>query len=662
MCGICGIVNTRENPSPEKELILRMIGRLKHRGPDGSGYYRDHRAALGHARLSIIDLSTGAQPLTNEDGTLWITFNGEIFNYVELTAELQARGHVFRTKSDTEVIVHAYEEWGLACFKRFNGQWAVGLWDKQKKQMVLSRDRHGIRPLYYTFCENRFLFASEIKAIFAAPEVVRSLDPAGLTEIFTFWSPIAPRTAFSRINALQPGHYAILEGNRFYTHPYYEVQFPPKGMESPSTETENAHHLRRHLIEASRLRFTRSDVPVGAYLSGGIDSSITAAILARYTDTPLKTYSLRFTDQEFDEGPFQQEMIKRLGTDHRDVLVSHADIGEVFPEVVWHTERPILRTAPAPLYLLSKLVRASGFKVVVTGEGADEVMAGYDIYREAKARQFLARDISSKKRANIFLRLYPWMARTPTRAPAFAHSFFAKGLDPVDPGFSHRPRWDTTATLGLLLTREFRNRMTRGPIENELLSRLPATHEKWDSLSRAQWLEMTSLLSGYILSAQGDRMLMANSVEGRFPFLDVHFVEFANQLPARHKLLGLEEKHLLKVAFKDLVPTSVLKRHKQPYRAPDAASFFNVKKLDWLDDVMSEDDLKDAGVFTPKAVMRLMEKCRRHKGLGMSNTDNMRIVAILSTMLIHHHYIKNDGQGNNDDRPPEPMTVIDRVQ
>ena len=527
--------------------------------------------------------------------------------------------------------------------------------------MILSRDRHGIRPLYYIHRSNYFLFASEIKALFADTTVARKLDPAGLSEIFTFWSPIAPRTIFKGVEELKPGHFAVLENGHIETKPYWSISFPYAGAEAPVSEGENADLLRNHIINASQLRFTRSDVPVGAYLSGGIDSSITSAIISRYTEVPLKTFSIRFTDSEFDEGHYQKEMVTRLGADHRDVAVSHEDIGAAFPTVVWHAERPILRTAPAPLFLLSKLVRESGYKVVVTGEGADEVLAGYDIYREAKVRLFLARDPLSTKRANIVLRLYPWMARSPGQAPAFARAFFGKGLDPADPGFSHRPRWDTTSSIKLILDPDLREEMEKTDVVESFLSNLPNSHERWDPLCKAQWLEMVTLLSGYILSAQGDRMLMANSVEGRFPFLDCNLVNFANQLPARHKLLSLDEKHLLKVAAEDFIPESILKRPKQPYRAPDAASFFYGGHLDWVEELTSEFRLREAGIFAPKAVERLTTKCRAVKGAKMSNTDNMRIVAILSAMLVHHQYIEQDGRGGSDEQPPKPMKVVDQT-
>ncbi|MFW6139185.1 MAG: asparagine synthetase B family protein, partial [Spirochaetota bacterium] len=387
-----------------------------------------------------------------------------------------------------------------------------------------------------------------------------------------------------------------------------------------------AHHaqvLRNHLIEASRLRFTRSDVPVGAYLSGGIDSSLISSIVNSYTESPLSTYSMRFTDEEYDEGRYQHDMIQRLGTRHSEAAISHSSIGDIFPTVIWHTECPILRTAPAPLFLLSRLVHECGHKVVVTGEGADEVLLGYDIFREAKARLFLSRDPASRKRLHILDALYPWVHRSPSTIPAFGRAFFKKALYPSDPAFSHRPRWTTTAALQNLLHQDLQAEIHNLNIEEELLGRLSPAGTTWDMLSRAQWLEYTTLLSGYLLSSQGDRMLMAHSVEGRFPFLDCSLVDFANGVPPQHKLFALDEKHLLKIGFSDLLPPSILQRPKQPYRAPDAASFFGTTH-EWVDDLVSEQTLTDAGIFNPPAVHRLVEKCRQKKGMHMSNTDNMR--------------------------------------
>lgn len=661
MCGICGVVPRAGSGIPEIALLQRMIGRLRHRGPDSCGYYRDRHAGLGHARLAIIDLAGGVQPISNEDDTVWLTFNGEVFNYVELRRELTDLGHVMRTQSDSEVLVHAWEEWGNDCFRRFNGQWAIGIWDARRRKLVLSRDRLGIRPLYYSVGKRHFLFASEVKAIFADPEIERSLDPAGLAEVLTFWGPVAPRTVFAGVREVQPGHVLELDAGSlsFSERPYWTIDFPEQDGFRAADVQQESERLMEQLTEASQLRFTRSDVPVGAYLSGGLDSSITSTVVARSTAAPLTTFSLRFADAEFDEGSYQQSMAQRLGTEHHEVLASRADIGAVFSEVVRHAERPILRTAPAPLYLLSRLVRQNGYKVVVTGEGSDEVLAGYDIFRELKVRLFLARDPDSAKRAAVLQRLYPWMARTPGRAPAFARAFFSRNTDPNDPAVSHRPRWDTTAALMALLQPDLRRAVQDYPVDEEVLARLPSHHTQWDPVARAQWLELTTLLPGYILSAQGDRMLMANSVEGRFPFLDHNLVEYAAALPMHLKLFALDEKHLLKVACSELVPPEILRRPKQPYRAPDAASFFGAARQDWIDDLLAPDAVARAGIFTPQAVQKLREKCERVDGVEMSNSDNMRLVGVLSTMLLQRQFIEQSG---GDDAPhPGPVTAIDRV-
>jgi asparagine synthase (glutamine-hydrolysing) len=658
MCGICGIVSY--GSLPDLRLLQRMMARLGHRGPDGNGYYRDHRVALGHTRLAIIDTAGGAQPLSNEDGTVWVTFNGEIFNYVELREELRHRGHVFRTASDTEVIVHAWDEWGEDCFPRFNGQWALALWDRRAERLVLARDRLGVRPLFFARRPAGLLFASEVKSIFADSSVERAFDPSGLDQTFTYWSPVAPRTVFCGIEQLEPGHYAVLESGEFRKAAYWRIAFPRRGGEPGQDARENAEGLRERIIEATRLRFLRSDVPVGAYLSGGLDSSITAAVIARYTSAPLRTFSLRFSDSEFDEGLHQKKMSAVLGTQHQDIMVSPSDIAAVFPEVIRHAETPILRAAPAPLLLLSRLVRDNGFKVVVTGEGADEVLAGYDLFREARVRLFWARDPGSEKRTRAAELLYPWMARSPGRMPAFARSFFGRHLDPGDPAVSHRPRWDSTSAIKSMLSGDLRDRIRRGGAD-DVVAAMPSGSEDWDPLSRGQWLEMTTLLAGYILASQGDRMLMANSVEGRFPFLDRDVVDFANALPARHKLFGLEEKYLLKRAFTDLVPDDILHRPKQPYRAPDAASFFAADRPGWFDEVMSERAVAAAGVFEPSVVAGLMAKCQRTGGENMSNTDNMRVLAVVSTQLTHDSFIAGGGTGALGWDLPDPSVAVDLV-
>ncbi|MBL8935359.1 MAG: asparagine synthase (glutamine-hydrolyzing), partial [Archangium sp.] len=369
MCGIAGILNLSATTPPSRDALEFMAGALEHRGPDEFGLYLDRHCGLAHSRLSIIDLSTGQQPLSNEDGTLWISFNGEIFNYVELRAELEALGHTFRTKSDTEVIVHAWEAWGEAAFERMNGQWAVALWDEKTRTFVLTRDRVGVRPLFMLEHEGRLFFASEVKSLFAgAPGFSREIDPVGLDETFTFWTVVPPQSVFKGVRELEPGHVAVWRDGRFVHDVAYWSAKYPVGAEYRFNGTldDATQALAGALENATKLRMVRADVPVGSYLSGGLDSSLVAAMAARAKPSGFKTFSLRFADAEYDETPYQRAMVQRLGTEHAEVVVSRKDIADVFPKVIRHTERPILRTAPAPLFLLSKLVHDSGIKVVLT--------------------------------------------------------------------------------------------------------------------------------------------------------------------------------------------------------------------------------------------------------------------------------------------------------
>lgn len=623
-----------------------MVAIQRHRGPEAGRVVSDGTVLLGQARLAIVDLAGGAQPMASHDGRFQIVFNGEIFNYSELRAELRAAGHHFRTQSDTEVILESYRARGTDCFGRFNGQWALALWDREAGRLVLSRDRVGIAPLYYTRIGDSLLFASEVKALFCHPDVPRRFDPRGVSETFTFWSPVAPRTVFEGIEQLPPGSFAVVEtargaggGGPSAPRYYWTMQFGADGAVRHGSIEENARRLRETLVEAAQLRFSRSDVPVGAYLSGGIDSTVTAAVLSQYTDAPLQTFSVAFADAEFDESEYQDLVARRLGTEHHRIVVDPADIGELFPEVVWHAEQPILRTAPAPLYMLSGLVREAGMKVVVTGEGADEMLAGYDIFREAAVRRLAAEHPESPGTEAMLRGLYPWMARSPAATPAFARSFFSQGGDPGDPAFSHRPRWRSSAALLRLLRPQFAA-PSGDDVARVLVADLPAGFGGWDPLEQAQYLEASTLLPGYILAAQGDRMLLGHSVEGRFPFLDHRIMELAASLPPEQKLNGLDEKHILKVAFADIVPDEVASRPKQPYRAPDAASFFaGGNSPDWMDSVMSREAVTDAGVFDPDMVEGLLAKCRAREGIGMSNTDNMRVVAVVSLMLLHQQFI-----------------------
>jgi len=632
-------VNLREGEPPEVDALSRMAGSILYRGPDELGLYRDRHCGLVHTRLSIIDLASGQQPMSNEDDSLYLVFNGEIFNYVELREELLLLGHRFRTQSDTEVILHAWESWGEAAFARFNGQFAVALWDRPRRRLVLARDRLGVRPLHVCEHAGRVYFGSEVKAIFAADaSLPRALDPAGIDDVFTFWGPIAPRSPFLGVRELPPGHVAVYEGGERTERAYFRPSFPVDGMgQFAGSEEEAARAVRAALEEAVRLRILRADVPVGSYLSGGLDSSIVASMGLGQKGDRFSTFSLRFEDAEYDETPYQRMMVERLKSEHHELVVSKKDIAEAFPAVVMHAERPLLRTAPAPLFLLSKLVNQAGIKVVLTGEGADEMFAGYDLFREAKVRRFWARQPGSRLRPRLLERLYPYLSRSPVAQQAMARQFFGRGLERHrDPGFSHEPRWSSTSALKRLFSDGQRAAVAGRDAVGELLAALPEQFSGWTPLAQDQYLEIRTLLSSYILCSQGDRMLMAHSVEGRFPFLDIDVVALAASLPPRYKLDVLDEKHVLKQLARDLLPREIIDRPKQPYRAPDALSFVGAHAPAWIGDVLAPGAVARAGVFAPAAVEALWKKCRDRKDEAqLSNTDNMALVGVLSTQLLH---------------------------
>jgi len=653
MCGIAGIVGLSAGAaSPSRNALVRMASALYHRGPDEFGVYRDDRAGLAHARLSIIDLTTGQQPMADEGDTTWIVFNGEIFNYVELREELIALGHRFRTRSDTEVIVHAYRAWGDAAFERFNGQWAVALWDSVSHRLVLSRDRVGICPLHICEHAGHLYFASEVKAIFAAnADISRAFDPTGISQTFTFWTIVPPQGIFHGVTELEPGHVRTYENGTVHDHAYWTPRYPTHGnaRDKFHGSLEDAvKEVRRALENATSLRMLRADVPVGSYLSGGLDSSLVAALGRQFAGDRFQTFSLRFEDAEYDETEYQRLMVNMLGSEHHEVVVSRSDIANVFPEVIYHTERPILRTAPAPLFLLSKLVRDHGVKVVLTGEGADEMFAGYDIFREGKVRRFWGRQPESTWRPRLLERLYPYLARSPVSQQAMARQFFGRNIAAHRaPGFAHDTRWHTTGALKRLFSKDMQAATASHDVISRLLEGIHAKFSQWDPLAQDQHIEIRTLLSGYLLSSQGDRMLMAHSVEGRFPFLDKDVVALADSLPAAYKLRVLDEKHVVKRAAADVVPQQILARKKQPYRAPDALSFVAGNAPGYIDEVLSEPALRDANVFEPQAVMQLLRKCRARGSEGQfSNTDNMALVGVLSTQLLHRQFIAGRPDGS----------------
>lgn len=631
MCGISGMLKFGGGQADQHELG-KMIATLHHRGPDASGIHISGAVGLAHARLSIIDLQSGAQPMSTAQGRLWITFNGEIFNYIELREELLGKGHSFATRSDTEVILRAYLEYGEECVNHFNGQWAFAIWDALEQKLFLSRDRSGVRPLFYTQTADGFLFASEIKALLACPGVSNQIAPQGMDEIFTFWVTIPPRTAFRNIFQVPPGHSLTVKDRRIQVRQYWSVSYWGGSGYENRDESDLAEELLHLLQDATRLRL-RSDVPVGAYLSGGLDSTLTTALVSKVAGNRLRSFSITFDDAEFDECSYQQEASAFLGTQHSKISCSHADIARVFPEVIRHTEQPIVRTAPVPMFLLSGLVHDSGFKVVLTGEGADELLGGYDIFKEAKIRRFWGRNLESKWRPLLLKRLYPYLQDFQRQSAAnLRHFFRVTEEDLASLFFSHLPRWQLTARLKLLFSADFRAAMGTYDAVGELGKTLPPDFESWPHFTQGEYLETKYFLSGYLLSSQGDRMAMAHSVEGRYPFLDYRVVEFAAKLPASVKMKVLNEKYLLKRASEGIIPDSIRRRRKQPYRAPDARCFFETAAPDYVQDLLSADAIKKNGIFDAAAVSTLVNKFKAGKATSVK--DDMALVGVLSTQLL----------------------------
>jgi asparagine synthase (glutamine-hydrolysing) len=621
--------------------MARAVGSIRHRGPDESGVYLDDRVALGSTRLAIIDIAHGQQPMPDATGRTWVVFNGEIFNHVELRAELEAAGHPFRTRSDTEVIVQAWRAWGIAAFARFNGQFACAIWESDDERLILARDRYGIQPLYLCEHDDRLWFGSEVKAIVAGePSMPRAFDPVGLAETFTFWASVAPQGVFQGITELEPGHVRVVRHGRHHDEAYWRPDHAVSDTLRTISVDDAAVLVRERLERAVALRMLRADVPVGSYLSGGLDSSLIATLGRMAKGDRFHTYSIRFDDPEYDETPWQRLMAERLESEHHELVVTRQDIARVFPDVIAHAERPILRTAPAPMFLLSRAVHATGIKVVLTGEGADELFAGYDLFREAKVRRFWGRQPDSTLRPLLLRRLYPYLERSPVGARTMAAEYFGRDRRRwAEPGFSHQPRWRATAAVQALFSAAMRDTLATQDVSGRLLRSLPPEFGDWGALAQDQYLEVRTLLSGYLLSSQGDRMLMAHSVEGRFPFLDPDLAAVADALPASLKLHGLDEKHVLKRVARDLVPAAILARPKQPYRAPDALAFA-ADPADWVEELLSERSVREVGVFDPDGVARLWRKCRAGAQRGrLSNTDDMALVGVLSTSLLHHRFI-----------------------
>ncbi|HZT75636.1 MAG TPA: asparagine synthase (glutamine-hydrolyzing) [Vicinamibacterales bacterium] len=637
MCGIAGIVSTDGLASDAVRRAEQMRDVMAHRGPDEAGLYSDQFAALAHRRLSIVDLSTGQQPLSNEDGTVWVSFNGEIYNHRDARARLEAAGHRYRTRSDTETLVHAYEEWGDDCAHRFRGMFAFAIWDARQRRLLLTRDRLGIKPLYWSRVGDTLLFASEIKAILASGLVAPAANDDALAETLSTRYTAGEQTLFRGIYKLLPGHQLVLERGAIRIRQYWDVPVA-EGRREAGAGSRDAREVvdtfRSLLTESVRLRLM-SDVPLGMFLSGGIDSVSIAAIMAKQLDRPLQTFSVAFKERAYNELEYAREAAQAIGADGHEIVIDDRDFFGALPKLLWHEDEPIAHPSSVPLYFVSRLARAH-VTVVLTGEGSDELMAGYGKYLRLQwnwragtayermvpraVRQLVANDVVS---------------RLPGRAGRYARrSFLAMARTPEAMFF------DNFAAIRLADQRQLLAPAMQALVTSARAYGASAAYfDRPDAsstlLDRLLYTDIKTYLVELLMKQ--DQMSMATSIESRVPFLDHELVEFVATLPDAWKLSGLTTKRILREAMKGIVPLSILRRPKMGFPVPFGAWMRN----GWnavARDVLLDRASRERGLIDPIAVDRLL---RDHADGRTDGTD--RIWTLVNLELWHRTFIDQEG-------------------
>lgn len=620
MCGIAGAAWTAGSPPLERDVLQRMTTVLSHRGPDDAGYYFSSDkstspdlassrpgAALGHRRLSIIDLAGGHQPLSNEDGTIWIAFNGEIYNYRELERELTQRGHRFRTSSDTEAIVHLYEERGPDCVIALRGMFALAIWDNRQKSLLLARDRLGKKPLLYRHETNRLLFASELKALLEVPGVPRELDPRALDEYLTYQYVPHPHCILKGFSKLPPGHWAVYRDGRLEVQRYWRLDDaarPPANDERRDVSASSRSEvLRETLTEAVRLRL-RSDVPLGAFLSGGIDSTIIAGLMQQLSDRPVQTFSIGFPVQQFDERSYARLAAEHLKTEHHEHVVEPAAL-DILPKLIWHYDEPFADSSAIPTLYLSEMTRKN-VTVALSGDGGDELFAGYDRYRAVRLGErfdrlprFLRRAITApvwqrfpasvqqKSKRRRLKRLLSALSESPERR-------YLKWISIFD-----------DARRQSLYTNDFRRRLGDADAARFLLDAYQVCPDR-DFVTRTTFADVLTYLPCDILN-KVDIASMAFGLEVRCPFLDQDVVNFAAALPIDCKLRGSRGKRILIETFADLLPPAIQHRKKMGFGVP-LDHWFRHELRPLLQEVLLDPASLARGLIRPEAVRQLVDE------------------------------------------------------
>lgn len=651
MCGIAGLIHADLPPQAMPDTIVGMLDRINHRGPDGIGTVVGDDWALGTARLAIIDPEAGIQPMADDSGRYWLAYNGEIYNYRELRAELEALGATFHTHCDTEVLLAAWLHWGADCLPRLNGGFAFALYDRRDRRLVLARDRFGKRPLFYARHGGALLFASEMKAFLAVPGFAFEQDPAQLASILGVWTPLPDQSGFRGITQLPMGEWMSIQDGNMERRAYAPLRFADGPV--PASEAEAKALIRQRLEDSVRLRL-RSDVEVGVYLSGGIDSAIVARLTTDVSGRPPATFSVTFDDATLDESAEQQAVAQTLGTRHQALRIAGSDIAAACPQAIYHAEMPAFRSAFVPMFLLSRLTRDAGIKVILSGEGADEAFLGYDLFKETLLRGAWDGMDEATRRQRI-ARLYPHLDHYGPQEVAALTGLYQQFSTEQMPGlFSHELRFQNG---------RFSARLLKGGADPfAAIATLVGEHDGLAGLSpvqRAQWLEYKTLLPGYLLSTQGDRPALAHGVENRCPFLDPAVLDAASTINLRFDD-GYDEKRLLRQAFADGLPQTVVNKRKFPYRAPDAAAFA-AGRPDYLELVQSETELAKLPFLDAGFARRLIAKVLNRPAAEISTKENQTFLFLLSIALLHRFFVSREGVPGHDTSRPRPpvMRAVD---
>lgn len=607
MCGIAGYVDLKGAGRVEERILQRMADALIHRGPDSRGYFVDSNAGIATRRLRIIDLETGDQPLFNEDRSLVLSCNGEIFNYRELKSDLEKKGHSFRTKTDVEVLVHLYEEEGVGFLNKLNAQFAFAIYDRNQRTLFLARDQFAICPLFHTVVDGFFIFASEIKAILEHPLVPREVNLTGLDQVLSLPGAISPQTLFRGIHSLPAGHYLVAGNGDVSVREYWDLEYPMAGDSNDGRPEHYYAEMLRDRLEQSVKYRLQADVPVGFFLSGGLDSSLIAAMIRRVSpDVQRHSFSISFAEEKLCEAKYQRLVSDSVGSIHHEIPFNDADIALRLKDAVFHSECPLKETYNTASLALSRETRRNGVTVVLNGEGSDELFAGYVGYRFDRGR----RDNGKVHDLETIL------------ADEMREKFWG------DKNFSYeKDEYPFREVKQALYARAVSDRLaefecSNFPVINK--ERLRGRH----ILHKRSYLDFKLRLGHHLIADHGDRMTMANSIEARYPFLDINLVEFCREIPPDLKLNGFTEKYILKKAAENLIPQQIVEREKFGFVAPGSPALLQ-QKIDWVYDLLSYERIKRQGYFNPDTVEFLKTKySQKDFKLNLTLEDDLLTVVI----------------------------------